>query len=590
MEAYLVIGLLVLAILLFASEKLPVDVITIGLLLILVITGLITPDEAFLGFSSDFMVILASIFVITGALNETGVLDKVGSYLVKIVRKNKWLFLINMMIITALLSAFMNNTTVTALVIGPAIAMSRKLKMLPSKVLIPIAFASMLGGTCTLIGTSTNVAVSGYIKQQGMEPLGFFEILPIGIILTVVGIIYILIFSKWLLPSRETKSFTEGYEIRQYLTEIYIAKNSKLIGQRVFDSDLAKSNVNIVRLLRNKENMIPVRSSVIEPEDVLLVECNIDELMKMKERQGIEILGDVITDTELQTNKIKLAEVLITPNSALINKSLKESRFRLNFDVIVLAVHRFNENLAMKIGDIKLKTGDLLLMQGHKDNIDALRNSPDFTVLGDFRVNMFKERKGIFTALFFIAAVLLGSLKVIPLSIAFLSASLMTVLIGAISTEKLYQVIDWRLLILIAGMSAFGIAMEKTGASVLLAEKIIKLVSGFGPNAVLAAFCVLVVLLTQPLSNAAAALVVLPVALQAAEMMNANPREFAVCIMLCASISFITPFEPSCILVYGPGKYKFIDFIKIGLPLTIILVIIILMVTPYYWPMKATLP
>ncbi len=585
MEAYLVIGLLVLAIVLFATERWPVDVITIGLLLVLIFTGLLTAEEAFKGFSSDFLVILASIFVITGAFNETGVLDKVGSYLVRYVRNNRLLFLVNIMMITAMLSAFMNNTTVTALVIGPAISISKKLRLAPSKVLIPVAFASMLGGTCTLIGTSTNVAVSSFLKQEGIEPFGFFEFLPVGILLTLTGILFMLIFSNWLLPAREIKSYTEGYELRQYLTEIYITKDSKLIGQRVFESDLAKSNVNIVRLLRNKENMIPVRSSVIEPGDILLVECNIEELMRMKERQGIEILGDVITDKELQTNQIKLAEVLITPNSALINKTLKESRFRLNFDLVVLAIHRFNENLAMKIGDIKLMTGDLLLLQGHKDNIDALRNSPDFTVLGDFRVNMFKERKGILTALFFVAAVILGSMNILPLSLCFLCASLLTVLTGAISTEKLYQVIDWRLLILIAGMTAFGQAMEKTGAAVILAEMIINVFQSYGAEAVLAAFCVLVVLLTQPLSNAAAALVVLPVALQAAELINANVHAFALCIMLSASLSFITPFEPSCILVYGPGKYRFIDFIKIGLPLTVILVILILIITPHFWPL-----
>lgn len=331
--------------------------------------------------------------------------------------------------------------------------------------------------------------------------------------------------------------------------------------------------------------MIPVRSSVIEPKDVLLVECNLDELIRIKEKSGIEILGDIITDKELQTNKITLAEVLITPHSELINKSLKESRFRLNHDVIVLAIHRFNENLTSKIGDIKLKTGDMLLMQGHKDNINKLRNSPGFTVLGDFRVNMYKERKGILCALLFVVAIVIGAIDIIPLSIALLSASVLTVLSGAIAADRLYTYINWRLLVLIGSMTAFGAAMENSGASRLIADHIIEMFIGYGPQAVMAAFCVLVALLTQPLTNAAAALVVLPIALQAAETLQVNPHAYAISIMLSASLALIAPFEPSCLIVYGAGKYKFMDFVRTGLPLTIILLVVILLLIPIFWPL-----
>lgn len=585
MEIAFVIGLLFVAIILFSLERLPVDLITIGLLIVLILSGILKPDEAFKGFSSDFMVILASIFVLTGALSETGVLDKVGAWSVKVISKNVTVFTSYIMLITSFISAFMNNTTVTALVIGPVMGMCRKLRIAPSKVLMPVAFASILGGTCTLIGTSTNVAVSSYLNKAGYKSLDFFEILPVGIVLCVVGLVYMLTIGRRFLPYHKEASFTEEYQIRQYLSEVFVKPNSRVIGQRAFTSDLSKKDVKIIKIIRDNEGFIPNRSTEIKANDLLIVECKVEDLIKVKETSGIEIRADMISDLQIQTEKIKLAELLITPGSKLINQTLKESQFRLTTELIVLAVHRRDENLISKIGEIRIQNGDLLLVQGTKDTINTAKYSPDFTVLGDFRVNMFKERKGIFTALLFLIAVLLSSFEVAPLSVCFLSASLLSVLSGAISTERIYQIIDFRLLVLIGGMSAFGTAMTNSGAAEFLASKINLLLSGYGPVAVMSAFIVLVVFLTQPMSNAAAALVVLPVALEAAEMLHVNPRSFGIAIMLSASISFITPFEPSCILVYGPGKYRFFDFMKIGLPLTIILVMIIIYMVPVLWPL-----
>jgi di/tricarboxylate transporter len=294
----------------------------------------------------------------------------------------------------------------------------------------------------------------------------------------------------------------------------------------------------------------------------------------------------VITDTKITGNKMKLVEALITPASNLIGRTLKDSGFRQRFNVVVLAIHRFNENIATKIGSVPLQTGDLLLMQGTEESINSLRPDKGLTILDDIKVNLFRRRKGILTALIFIAAVVAGSMEWIPLSVAFLSAALFTVIIGAVRPERVYRFIDWRLMVLIGGMSAFGLAMEQSGTAQFLADKITSVFGSMGEMAVLSAFCVLVIFLTQPMSNAAAALVVLPVAIQSAELMHVNPRTFAIAIMMSASISLATPFEPASVLVYGPGKYKFMDFIKAGLPLTIILVIITILLVPFFWPLK----
>lgn len=584
MEIALVIGLLIVALVLFSTEKFSVDVVTIALLVVLILSNIITPKEAFEGFSSDFMIILASLFVISASLSETGLLDKIGFQLIKLV-KSKTLFVFYTMFVTGFFSAFMNNTTVTALVTGPVVGMCRKLSISPSKVLIPVAYASILGGTCTLIGTSTNVAVSGYMNGIGLEPLAFFEILWIGLILFATGLVFMVIFWKRMLPDYKESSFTEEYNIKQYLSEIVISEESNLVGQSAFRTDLAQWDVRIIKIVRGKNELIPNRFSRIEANDILIVECKAEDLIKIKESSGLQVLADTISDEEIQSAKIRLAEVLITPGSRLLDRTLKEARFRQNFDLVVLAIHRLEDTVSQKIGNLKLKIGDVLLVQGTQETINANRNSTDFSFIGDFRITMYKERKGILSAIIFIVAVLAGSLELVPLSVAFLTAALLVVMVGALNAERIYKVMDWKLLILIGGMSAFGTAMQNSGASEFLATNIIHLLGDFGVIYVLSGFVVLVIILTQPMSNAAAALVVLPTAIEAAQMLNADPRTFAIAVMLGASVSLVTPFEPSCILVYGPGKYKFIDFIKVGVPLTIILIVLIVLLVPVFWPL-----
>lgn len=584
MEIALVIGLLVIAIILFATEKFSVDVVTIGLLIVLALSGVLSPQEAFEGFSSDFMVILASIFIISGAFSETGLLEKIGAQVIKRL-KSKSLFLAYTMLITATFSAFMNNTTVTALITGPVVGISRKLNISPSKVLIPVAFSSILGGTCTLIGTSTNVAVSGYIDKAGMEPLQFFEIFWIGLILCVTGMVFILVFWRKLLPDYKEGSFAEEYKIKQYLSELIITQNSPLIGQPAFQSILSNWNVKIIKIIRGKDELIPNRRTTLKVNDILLVECKVEDLIKVKETAGINVLADTLNHKEIQSDKIRLMEVLITPNSRLLERSLKETRFRQTYDLVVLGVHRLGTTTIQKIDNFKFKIGDVLLMQGTEESTRAIKNSGEFSVIGDFKVNMFKERKGILSAVIFLIAIIVSSFHLVPISIAFLTAAFLTIAVGAINVERAYEIMNWKMLILIGGMSAFGTAMQNSGASEFLAANLINLLGDVGIIYKLAGFVVLVILLTQPMSNAAAALVVLPIAIEAAHILGADPRAFAIAIMLGASVSLITPFEPSCILVYGPGKYKFVDFIKIGLPLTLILLIFILLFVPVFWPL-----
>ncbi|MFD2515028.1 SLC13 family permease [Pontibacter locisalis] len=585
MEIALVLTLLVIAVVLFATEVLSIELVTLIMLIILASTRIISAEEAFDGFSSDFIIIIASIFILSAALQETGILDFVVVRLVRLARQSNNLMLFMVMLISGVVSAFMNNTTVTAMFVTPLVGLSKRINQSTSKILMPLAFASILGGTCTLIGTSTNVAVSGYIAKEGLPPIGLFEITGIGVAIFAVGLLYMMTIGQRLLPSHHDQQLAEEYKLQKYLTEILVNPDSPLIGQLVFASDLTSLNFRMLNIIRGKDNFLPDFRTRIRANDILLVEGDLDNLIKVKETKGIQIMADAILSKDLVTDNIRLGEMLVIRNSNLIGRTVKEVEFLRRYGLVVIAISRHGENLRTKIGSIQLQLGDLLLVQGSAHSFEQLRQSNNLALLDEFQPILFKKRKGIVAIACFLIAIVAGSMNLLPLSIAFLLAAVCSILFRCISTDKAYAAIDWRLLILIGGMTAFGTAMENSGAADFLAEGIVNMMGSFGKLAVLAGFVILTVLLTQPMSNAAAALVIVPVALRTAAELNADPRAFAIAIMLAASVSLVTPFEPACILVYSPGKYHFWDFIKVGFPLTLLLIVVIMLLVPVFWPM-----
>ena len=620
LEIGIVLGLLLAAVGLFATRALPVDLVTIFLLLALVLTGILKPTEAFAGFSSQIIIILASIFLINGALIEGRVLDAVTAWLLRVAGGSVSKLKLTTMSVVGGLSGFMNNTAVTSLFIGPTISIARKLKTSPSKLLMPVCFASILGGTCTLIGTSTNVAVSGeiakqheadlakwmanggtdlngdraidsadylqYAKENDLKiyrPLGLFEITPVGLLIMGVGIAYLMLFGRRLLPDYPEESLAEDFNIREYLSEIAVMPGSSLIGQHVFESSLAEMEFRIVKVLRKKRSFVPNIRSIIEEGDVLLVSGGMEDLMAVKDASGIEIHAETkLEDEALQTEEVKIAELLITSKSTLIRRTLKETEFRQRFGLAVLAIYRHGQSLGSKLGAIRLRAGDLLLVQGTEERLQSLQHDTNLLRLDATEAPSVDRRQKGFRALaFFAFAVIAGGLDLAPLPICFLSAAAMTVASGCITMQKAYETVDWRVLIVIGGMTAFGTAMRESGTADWLADGIR---SAFdSPRTVLAGFILLTIFLTQTMSNAAAALVVLPVAMQTADTLEVSGQTFAIAVMLGASSSFVAPFEPACILVSGPGKYRFTDYIKAGLGLTLLVGFLVWLMVPIVW-------
>lgn len=586
MEAYLVIGLLIAVVIAYATEKFSVDMVALAMLCTLVMTGVLTVDRAFAGFGDRVIIMLAAIFIIGAALRDSGVLDALCELLARHLGGRPVVLSAVLMLVVGIISAFMNNTTVTAVFVGPVIGLARRLHISPSRLLMPLAFASILGGTCTLIGTSTNVAVSGVIKRMGMEPLGMFDFAHVGLLILGAGVLYLAVIGTRLLAGRGRTADTEGDVIREYLAEVVVLPDSPLIGQEVFESDFSALEFQVLQIRRQEQQIDAARHLRFEVGDVVLVAGKVENLIKVKKIEGLDILEDAaLRSSGIDVSSAQVAEVVLTQRSSLVGRTLRSSRFRQRSGLSVLALMRGDRSLMHHMADEKLRAGDLLLLQGPKEGFRDFEESGEMVVITQHQFSAEARRRGFILLAVFACAVLASSLEWLPDTIAFILVAMFAVAMRCITLENAYENIDWRLLILIGGMLAFGEAMKSSGAAVLVADVITAHMQPFGVFAVFAGFCLLTVILTQPMSNAAAALVVLPIAMQSATTMGADARSFAIGIMLSASVSVLTPFEPSCVLVYGPGKYRFSDFLKVGGGLTLITLTIILSLVPVFWPL-----
>lgn len=584
MEIALVLGLLVVAIILFSTERVGVDVVTGLLLVVLVLTGILTTGEAFAAFGTEFIVMLASIYVITNAVETSGVLDEVAGRLsrsrpAKVVGLMLWL-----LPFSALLSAFMNNTTLTALLIPPVLALAKKSKLPASKLLMALAFSSIVGGTCTVIGTSTNIVVSAYLKQHGIATIGMFDFFGIGLVLVAVTLVYMLTLGQWLTPVREGSDADAKSAARRYTSELRVLKGSSLIDTPVGASELSANGFEVVSVKRNDHQFFSVRGMRYREDDVVLVQGDVDTLLAVKDKAGIEILADELLAGK-NDDEVVLTEVLIPVSSRLVGRTIKEARFLARYGLAVAAVHRAGSRLTSHIGKVRLHVGDVLLVQGPPEALHDLNDQHNLIMLEKFTPDPKRVRKGYLSVGLFLTAVVLSTTGLVPLAIAFLCAALATVLLGITDSARAYSSIDWRLIVLIGGMTAMGTAMVNSGADQFLSNWVVKICAPMGVQGTLAGFMLLTVLLTQPMSNAAAALVVLPIAISAATGLNASPVTFGIAVMLSASISLITPFEPSCVLVYTPGHYRFTDFLRVGGPLTVILLVVVFFMVQRQWPL-----
>ena len=585
---------LMVALVLFGTEKLPVDVVGIILVIGLVLSGVLTVNEGVSGFGDNVIVTIAGLFVLTGGLIKTGLVDLIGRRLYRIAGDNEFLLTALIMVVAAASASVLKNTTTTAMFVPVVLGLATRAKISPSKLLMPLAFGAILGGSCTLIGTSTNLAVSGAMQRYGMEPYSMFELTPVGIVTVAVGMVYMLFIGIRLLPNRGgEESLTEQYSIREYISEVIVLPSSQLIGKTLGEANInMELDLNVLGIIRGGEQRIaPSPNERISEGDLLIVEGKLANILNVKAEAGLEIKADFeLNDRFLESDEIELFEVMIMRDSKLVGQNLKTVNFRQMYDLTVLAINRHGEKFLDKISDVRLKFGDVLLVQGNRNLIEPFVIDRELMLLEDVSASSMRTEKrrwaiaafGLFLALSLVKVVSGGAVEV-PLAIAVLLGVLLLLATKTVRHSELYSLIDFRLLVLIACMMSFGVAMEKTHTDIYLAELIKNNFEQFGAIAVLGGFFVLTVVLTQPMSNQAAALVVLPVAVKTALALGLNPRTFAVAITYAASFSFITPLEPACVLIYTPGRYRFMDFVKVGTILTIVVFIAAMILVPLFW-------
>lgn len=592
----LVLILLVVALILFATEKLPVDVVGILLVICLVMIppGVLTMGEAVAGFGNDIIITIAGLFILIGGLTKTGLVDLIGRRLYKTAGNNEFTLTALIMTVAASSASVLKNTTTTAMFLPVVMGLAVKAKIAPSKLLMPLAFGAILGGSCTLIGTSTNLAVSGTIVRYGYEPFTMFELTSVGVIVFAAGLIYMLFFGRKMLPDHGVvESLTDQYSIRDYVSEVLVLEDSPFVGKTLSESGISEElELNVLGIMRSDQRRIAPRAfEMIKAGDLLVVEGKVDKILRIKDEVGLEIRPDFrLNDGVFETDNIELFEVLIMRDSRFVGQTMRSLRFRQTYDLTVLAINRHGETFIQKMSDVMLRFGDVLLVQGSREQVEPLVVDGEILLLEDVSASSSRTEKRKYAIAAFALFLALSLTRVvfdfdIPLAICVLMGVLLLLATKTVRYAEMYALIDFRLLVLIACMMSFGVAMEKSGTDIFLAGVIENNFGGFGEMAVLAGFFLLTVVLTQPMSNQAAALVVLPVAIKTAVALGLNPRTFIIAVTYAASFSFITPLEPACVLVYTPGRYKFMDFVRIGSILTVIVFIVAMLLVPIFWPL-----
>jgi di/tricarboxylate transporter len=585
----LLLFIIVISLTLFSLERAPADIVALGILLTLILTGLLPSSTAFAGFGSDAVIMILGLFVLTTALVHTGVVDMVGDAILEHAGDSGSGLIAMVMGVSATLSAVMSNTATTAFLLPVTINVARRTRVSVSRLLMPLAFSAILASSVTVVSTSTNIVISGLMIRYDMPPIRMFEMTLVGIPIVLVGLAYMFTIGRHLIPEREEPEEPfEEFGIERYLTEILILPDSPLIGKTLAESALGRDlDLTVLRVVRDGQlYLAPSADLALEEGDLLLVKGPRDEIPKIKDFEGIDIEAEVkFSLPDLETKDIVVAEAIVLPSSPLVGKTLKQVRFRQRYRAQVLGVNRRGHIITRKISQIPFKAGDQLLIQGDRRNIVRLDENNTFRVIGTVGHEPPNVERAPFAIATFVGVFIAVALDIVALPVAVLAGVLVALLTGCITPDEAYRGVEWKALAVIGSMLALGSAMEQTGTAEYLASGIVDLIGRTHPMWLLSGFFGLSLLLTQPMSNQAAAVVVVPVALQTAAQTGLNPRTFAIMIAVAASCSYLTPLEPACLIVYGPGRYRFLDFLKVGALLTVLVYLLAIALVPMLWPL-----
>ncbi|MBI2191574.1 MAG: SLC13 family permease [Planctomycetes bacterium] len=615
-EAWLTLAITAAIFLALLRDLAPPDVLFVCAATVLAVAGIITPAEAFHGFANSAVLAVAALFVVAAGLRETGVLEHLGHRVLGGARTNgdarppnESGALKRLAALVIPLSAFLNNTPIVAMFMPVTVDWCRRHRISPSKLLIPLSYLAILGGTCTLIGTSTNLVVNGLMTQSAGSPgpgdspaaeagaafrrdlrgMSLFELAPVGVPYALVGLAYLLFVGRKLLPERKDLLEQLGDERREYLVEMLVEPECRLAGLPVQEAGLGgPAGLSLIEIEREGRSIIPSRpGETIQAGDRIVFSGVLSRIVELKRISGLIPVIDPSYEVtpEKQANRL-LVEAVLSPSSPLVGKTVEDADFRSAYGAAVVGVHRNGVRGTGQIRHFELRPGDTVLLQARSSFLRAHRNDPDFYLVSDVEEwRPLRPDRAWIALLLFIALIALMTTGSVDVGIASLAAGVLMILCGCISTAEARKAIDFQVIVTIAASFAVGVALQKTGAAAVIAGIVVDLTRGLGPLAVLAALYLVASMVTELITNNAAAVLLFPLCLETARACAASPRPFLMALVFAASASFVTPIGyQTNMMVYGPGGYRFIDFVRVGLPLKVILWLVAVALIPLCWP------
>jgi len=587
-ESLVLLAILAAAVALFVSEKLRPDVTALCVLAVLAVTGLVRPGEVLYGFASPATAIVAAMFVISAGLVRTGLVDWLVRRIDRVAGRGRGRLLLILGLTAALLSTFIVNTAVVAIFIPVVFALADSRRIPVSGLLMPLAFASQLGGVCTLIGSSTNILMNTVAVANGIQEFSLFEFAPLGLVLAAAGMLYLLLLSGRLLPRRRAAfQKIDKYRLADYLTELTVGPDSPLTGHRwTTIKDPFLKNIDLVNLVRSGKPVRRPPRTVIRDRDVLLVRGDVPRLLEFRDRFKLAARAESrIDDRRLSSGEADLIEALVPPRSSLVGRTLESADFRRRYGSLVLALQRRGGVIRERLEDIRLRAGDTLLMMSPPHAVSRMLRSSELVITNELSALHLRRDRALISLGLLIGAIAASALGWIPLLTAVLLGATGMILTGCLTADEAYHSIDWSVIFLLGGILPLGLALQNTGTAAWLADLLLRPLFAWGPAAALAAVYFLAAVLTEGMSSPAAAVLLAPIALSASAALGVSPRPFLVAVTVAASTSFATPigFQTNT-MIYGPGGYRFADFTRTGGPLNLIFWLISVLLIPRIWP------